>query len=138
MDQDAFRVHRERWPLRGAFRISRGAKTYADVLVVEIKRGNAVGRGECVPYWRYGETLDSVEEALHGMRDDLAQGLDRDALQDRLARGAARNAIDCALWDLEAKQRGLPAWRLAGLTKPVPVETAFTLSLDVPERMARL
>lgn len=126
----------ESWPIRGAFTISRGAKTEARVVVVEVAEGDAVGRGECVPYARYGETVDGVLARIEGLREDIAAGLDRGRLQRVLPAGAARNAIDCALWDLEAKRAGAPAWKLAGLEAPRPVVTAFTLSLDSPDKMA--
>ncbi|MFQ5985590.1 MAG: N-acetyl-D-Glu racemase DgcA [Alphaproteobacteria bacterium] len=126
----------ESWPIRGAFTISRGAKTEARVVVVDIAEGDVVGRGECVPYARYGETVDGVLAQMGRLRHDLAAGLDRDALQGTLPAGAARNALDCALWDLEAKRAGTSAWKLAGLPAPRPVVTAFTVSLDSPEQMA--
>jgi L-Ala-D/L-Glu epimerase len=122
---------RDRFPLARAFTISRGSKTEAEVLTVTIRRGGHVGRGECVPYARYGETPDSVAAAVLS----LQAGIDRDALQTTLPPGAARNAVDCALWDLEAKTTGLRAWDLAGLAAPVPCQTAFTLSLDTPAAM---
>jgi L-alanine-DL-glutamate epimerase-like enolase superfamily enzyme len=101
------------------------------VLTVRIARGGVVGVGECVPYARYGETLDSVAAQING----LVQGIDRIALQTALPAGAARNAVDCALWDLAAKQAGRRVWELAGLAAPVPVQTAFTLSLGTPDAM---
>jgi L-alanine-DL-glutamate epimerase-like enolase superfamily enzyme len=114
------------------FTISRGSRRAAHVLCVELRRGGAVGRGECVPYARYGETPDSVAAQIAALPD----GIDRDALQCALPPGAARNAVDCALWDLAAKAAGRRVWQLAGLAPPGPVETAFTLSLDSPEAMA--
>ena len=127
---------RESWPLRGAFTISRGSRTTAEVVVVQLSDGIYAGRGECVPYPRYGETVDGVIADIEGLRDALAQGLDRHGLQDRLPAGAARNALDCAFWDLEAKRAGKRVWELAGLDKPGPVASAYTLSLDTPARMA--
>ncbi len=129
-------LRRESWPIRGSFRISRGAKTAADVLVVELSRDGARGRGECVPYSRYGESLEGVAAEIEALRGAIESGLDRAALQSALPAGAARNAVDCALWDLEAKLAGKPAWRLAGLKEPAPVTTAYTLSLDTAEKMA--
>ncbi len=126
----------ERWPIAGAFTIARGAKTEAVVVVCEIAEGGDRGRGECVPYARYGETAEAVAEAIEGMAPAIAAGLDRGALQGELPAGAARNAIDCALWDLEAKCAGCRAWTLAGMTSVSPVETAYTLSLGTPEAMA--
>lgn len=129
-----FRV--EKWPISGAFTISRGAKTEAAVIVVEISDGRAKGRGECVPYARYGESLQSVSREIERLAPAIAQGMDRDSLQISLRPGAARNAIDCALWDLDAKRVGSSVMKLAGLAKPSPITTAYTLSLDAPERMA--
>jgi L-Ala-D/L-Glu epimerase len=126
----------ERWPIRGVFAISRGAKIEANVVVAEISDGAATGRGECVPYARYGETVESVLAAIEALKDALAAGLDRRALQAALPAGAARNAVDCALWDLEAKRTGRRAWELAGLPAPEPVNTAYTISLDTPAAMA--
>jgi len=130
-------VRAETWPLTGRFGISRGAKWEAHVVSVELGEDGAVGRGECVPYPRYGETVEGVIAAIEGLRSELEQGLERPALQTRLAPGAARNALDCALWDLEAKQRGETVWRLAGLPEPAPVVTAYTISLDTPAAMAQ-
>ena len=130
-------VRRESFPIRGSFRISRGAKTTAEVVVAEIRDGDVIGRGECVPYPRYGETPDGVAAAVAALAPAVAAGLGRGDLERLLPPGAARNALDCALWDLEAKLTGVPAWRLAGLeAAPAPVITAFTLSLDTPDAMA--
>ena len=96
----------ERWPIAGTFTISRGAKTEAAVVVAELSDGTHRGRGECVPYARYGETVESVIAAIEAMRPEIARGLDRAGLQQAMAAGAARNALDCALWDLEAKRAG--------------------------------
>ncbi|TYB87086.1 N-acetyl-D-Glu racemase DgcA [Oceaniovalibus sp. ACAM 378] len=117
--------------LAEVFTISRGSRTEAKVLTAQISRDGAKGWGECVPYARYGETLDSVTAQIIGLPD----GISRAALQDALEPGAARNAVDCALWDLAAKQAGKRVWQLAGLTAPGPEITAFTLSLDTPENM---
>ncbi len=129
-------IRRECWPVAGTFTISRGAKTSADVVVVELGETNVLARGECVPYLRYGETVDGVVETIESLRRPLAEGLDRARLQDLLPAGAARNAVDCALWDLEAKRGGSAGWQLAGLPLPRPVATAFTLSLDSAQNMA--
>jgi len=129
-------VRIEQWPIAGRFTISRGAKTEAVVIVAEISDGVARGRGECVPYARYGETVDGVAAAIEAMRASVAGGLDRMALQAAMPPGAARNALDCAFWDLEAKRSGQPVHRLAGLAPPRPVTTAYTLSLGPPEEMA--
>lgn len=119
------------FPLRNPFAISRGSKTEARVVTCTVSRGGHVGRGEGVPYPRYGETVEAALELITAQ----PPGVTRQALNRTMAPGAARNALDCALWDLEAKTAGLPVWRLAGLTEPKPVEIAFTISLDTPERM---
>jgi L-Ala-D/L-Glu epimerase len=119
------------FPLAQTFTIARGSKTAAHVLTVQVTRNGATGRGECVPYGRYGETLESVAAQIAA----LPHGITRQALQQALPAGAARNAVDCALWDLEAKQAGLRVWQLAGLPTPRPCITAFTLSLDTPANM---
>jgi L-alanine-DL-glutamate epimerase-like enolase superfamily enzyme len=129
-------VRIERWPISGSFVISRGAKTEATVVVAEISDGDVTGRGECVPYARYGETPESALATLEGVSKAIEEGLDRSGLQRRLPPGAARNALDCALWDLSAKRAGKRAWELTGLPVPQPVTTAYTLSLDTPEAMA--
>ncbi len=126
----------ERWPIAGAFRISRGAKTEAEVVVATLTDGAHRGLGECVPYRRYGESVEGVVAAIEALRPALEAGLDRIALQAALPAGAARNALDCAFWDLAAKQSGRRVAELAGLPPPRPVTTAYTLSLDAPEAMA--
>jgi L-alanine-DL-glutamate epimerase-like enolase superfamily enzyme len=117
--------------------ISRGAKTEAWVVVVDIASAGRRGRGEAVPYARYGETLDGVLAQIEQVRAAIEGGADRAALQRLLPAGAARNALDCALWDLEAKTAGVRAWTLAGLARLDPVKTCFTLSLAEPETMAK-
>ena len=124
------------WPLAARFAISRGTKTEAKVLVVELHDGDLRGRGECVPYARYGETLDGVQKTIESLASRIEEGLSREALQSALPASAARNAIDCALWDLAAKQARKRAWEIAGLPATSPVITAYTLSLDAPEAMA--
>jgi L-Ala-D/L-Glu epimerase / N-acetyl-D-glutamate racemase len=126
----------ERWPIAGSFRISRGAKTEATVVVAELADGMHRGRGECVPYGRYGESIDNVTAAIEAMRPSLAAGMTRAALQSAMPPGAARNALDCAFWDLEAKRSGRPAYTLAGLPEPHPVTTAYTISLGPVAVMA--
>lgn len=126
----------EHWPIAGTFTISRGTKTEAHVVVVTLTDGKHRGRGECVPYARYRETVDSVTATIEGLRPALADGLDRAALATALPAGAARNALDCALWDLEAKRSGRPVHELAGLPPPHPLVTAYTISLSTPETMA--
>jgi L-alanine-DL-glutamate epimerase-like enolase superfamily enzyme len=125
----------ETWPVRGAFTISRGSRTEVEVIVAELREGDHTGRGECVPYARYGETTESVIAQLQSLEGAIASGLDSERLQDALAPGAARNALDCALWDLDAKCEGKRVWELAGLPAPKPLTSAYTLSLDTPEKM---
>jgi L-alanine-DL-glutamate epimerase-like enolase superfamily enzyme len=126
----------ERFPIAGRFVISRGAKTHADVVVVTLEEGECRGRGECVPYPRYGESVASVTAAIETCRQALEEGLDRFDLQAMLPAGAARNAIDCALWDLDAKRSGMPAYQMAGLARLMAATTAFTLSVGTPDEMA--
>ena len=128
-------VRREQFPVDGVFTIARGSRQQAHVLTVELRRGGQRGRGECVPYARYGESLDSVQSAIESQRGALSKGLDRETLQSALPAGAARNAIDCALWDLEAREAGVPVWQLAQLSEPEAVTSAYTLSLDTPDAM---
>lgn len=130
-------VRIERWPIAGSFTIARGSKTEAAVVVAEIRDGAFRGWGECVPYARYGETVEGVAAAIEAQRDAVAAGLDRETLQLRMPAGAARNALDCALWDLEAKRAGRRVWQLAGVAEPGPLTTAYTLSLGEPEAMGR-
>ena len=122
----------EAWPLAKPFIIARGAKTEAHVVVAHVAGGGQRGRGEAVPYTRYGETVDDALHALRGLHGPLA----RDRLPELLPAGAARNALDCALWDLEAKRAGKRAWDLAGLAAPAPAMTCYTLSLGDPAQMA--
>jgi L-alanine-DL-glutamate epimerase-like enolase superfamily enzyme len=129
-------VQIERWPLQRAFTISRGSKIEAVVVVAELESGCDRGRGEAVPYLRYGETPEGVAAAIAAMAAALHGGLDRLGLQTAMPSGAARNALDCAFWDLAAKRAGRPVHDLAGLPKPKSVVTAYTVSLDTPEIMA--
>nr|WP_321248903.1 N-acetyl-D-Glu racemase DgcA [uncultured Ruegeria sp.] len=126
-------VSRDVFRLAQVFTISRGSRTEARVLTVRISDGTHQGWGECVPYARYGETLDSVEAEIAG----LPASISREALTGLLPAGAARNAVDCALWDLEAKRAGKRVWEIAGLPIPGPEITAYTLSLDTPEAMRK-
>ena len=121
----------ETFRLARTFTIARGSKVVAQVLTVSLTRDGITGRGECVPYARYGETLDTVAAQIAS----LPAAITRTALQLALPPGAARNAVDCALWDHAAKAAGQRVWQLAGLPVPGPVITAFTLSLDTPENM---
>lgn len=126
----------EHFPIAGSFVISRGAKTEATVVVATIEADGLRGRGECVPYGRYGESVETVLAAIENVRAKIEAGAGRARLQALLPCGAARNALDCALWDFEAKRRAIPAYRLAGLEPPSAVTTAFTISLGTPEAMA--
>ncbi len=121
----------ESFALANAFTISRGTKTHAHVVRVEISDGTHTGQGECVPYARYGESVESVIQQIEALPTDV----NRETLQDIMPAGAARNAVDCAFWDLEAKQNGTPVWKLAGLEEPKELTTAYTLSLEEPEQM---
>ncbi|HEY4819662.1 MAG TPA: enolase C-terminal domain-like protein, partial [Xanthobacteraceae bacterium] len=132
----SLRVATERWPIAGAFTISRGSKTQAEVVVAEVGDGLHRGRGECVPYGRYGETVEGVAAAIARLGPEIARGLDRAELQGALPAGAARNALDCALWDLAAKQAQRPVQALADLPLPRPLVTAYTISLGTPHAMA--
>ena len=123
-------VARDSFALERPFTISRGTRTHAEVLTVTVSDGPHRGRGECVPYARYGETPESVEAQVRGW-----DGATRAELAEALPPGAARNALDCALWDLEAKRAGVRVWDLAGLAAPGPLVTAYTLSLEAPEAM---
>ncbi|MGB8329626.1 MAG: dipeptide epimerase, partial [Polyangiales bacterium] len=128
-------VRAESWPIHGGFRIARGAKNAAEVLVLELHQEGLIGRGECVPYARYGESIDSVRVQIEA----ACRGLRETGVREQLIAmpaGAARNAIDCALWDLEAKRAGRPAWQLAGLAHPPEaIRTMRTVSVDSVERM---
>jgi L-Ala-D/L-Glu epimerase len=124
-------VSRDVFRLAQVFTISRGSRTEAQVLTVRVSDGGVTGWGECVPYARYDETLESVTAEIEGLPSTFT----RADLYDLLPAGAARNAVDCALWDLEAKQAGKRVWELAGLPAPGPEITAYTLSLDTPEKM---
>jgi L-Ala-D/L-Glu epimerase len=126
----------ERWPIAGSFAISRGSKTEALTVVAELSDGVARGRGECVPYARYGESVDSVRAQIEAMRPQLGAGIDRRGLQTAMPPGAARNALDCAFWDLEAKRTKRPVHELAEIPAPLALPTAYTISLAAPDAMA--
>jgi L-Ala-D/L-Glu epimerase / N-acetyl-D-glutamate racemase len=126
----------ERWPIAGRFTISRGAKTEAVTVVAEVRQGFVRGRGECVPYPRYGETPDETWNVLQALQIPVADGLDRQAIQTAMPPGAARNALDCAMLDLEAKLSGRRIWELLGRPAPQPCVTAYTISLGTPDSMA--
>src|SRR6202163_939165 len=126
----------ERWPIEGRFTISRGAKTEAVTVVAEVRQGDHVGRGECVPYPRYGETPEATLSAILAMREAIGRGLNREALRAEMPPCAARNALDCALLDLEAKTSGRRVWDLLGRPAPRACTTAYTISLGSPKAMA--
>ena len=129
-------VRIERWPLASVFAISRGSKTEAVVVVAELSDGTHRGRGESVPYARYGETPDGIVAAIEAVRPVLRRGFDRGVLQRAMPAGAARNALDCAYWDVNARQAGRPVHELAGLGAPAPRTTAYTISLAPAAAMA--
>lgn len=128
-------VRHESWPIAGKFTISRGSKTSAEVVVAELTDGPHRGVGECVPYARYGESIESVTAQLQAVADAVRDGAGRMDIQSLIKPGAARNALDCAFWDLEAKQQSKRAWQLAGVAAPKPLVTAYTISLDTAEKM---
>ncbi len=130
-------VAHESWPIAGNFTISRGSKTTANVVVVTLSDGTFTGRGECVPYPRYHETVVGVMAALEAAQGKIEAGFTHTDIPALMEPRAARNALDCALWDLEAKRAATPVWQLAKLHEPHPIVTAFTLSLDTPEAMAK-
>jgi L-alanine-DL-glutamate epimerase-like enolase superfamily enzyme len=129
-------VRIERFPIAGSFTISRGAKTEAVTVVAELRQGGLTGRGECMPYPRYGETPEETLKVLQAIREAISDGFNRQALQAAMPAGAARNALDCAFIDLEAKSAGKRAWELLGRPAPQPCTTAYTISLGSPDTMA--
>lgn len=128
-------VSNDSFQLAQVFTISRGSRTQADVITVKLSHEGVAGYGECVPYARYGETMESVNQQIESVRGAISEGMNRAELQSALPLGTARNALDCAMWDIEAKQANTTVWRLAGLPEPRPVTTCFTLSLESPEKM---
>lgn len=127
----------ESFLIRGTFTISRGSRTHAKVVVVELHQGEYIGCGECVPYARYGESIESVLAELDTLVVKIEAGLTREQMQSLLPAGAARNALDCAYWDLECKQQGQRIWQRLSVAQPISLTTAFTLSLDTAERMKK-
>ncbi|MEM7620186.1 MAG: N-acetyl-D-Glu racemase DgcA [Pseudomonadota bacterium] len=128
----------EHWPIAGAFSISRGTKRKASVIVAELSDGTHIGKGECVPYARFDENLEDVEKAIQSLSPDFtAQSVDQHALQDMLSAGAARNAIDCALWDYDAKRLNTPVFDWVDVPSMQPKLTAYTISLSTPDGMAK-
>ena len=124
-------------PLRSPFRISRGVKLAADVVTVELDQAGCIGRGESVPYARYGESVATVLDEMETLRGDLCAGMGRDELQDRLGAGAARNALDAALWDLESRLDHVPVWSRLAQPPHLPLETALTIVIDTPQEMEK-
>ncbi len=135
MNSLSLMVQEDVFPIAGVFAISRGTRTEVRVVTVELSDGTHSGRGECVPYARYGESVESVTQLIRSVESDLAEGMTHADLQNRLPSGAARNALDCAFWDLEAKRNGKRAWELAVVPAPESVTTAYTLSLATPNEM---
>lgn len=131
-------AQQDRFPLSRPFRIARGVKTAADVIIATVAEGGVVGRGEGVPYPRYGESVETSLAAIEAVRAAIEAGAGRQALQSLLPPGAARNAVDCALWDLEARLAGVDVAGLAGLSAPGPLVSALTLGIDTPAAMAQL
>lgn len=132
----SLRIRQETWPLLKSFNISRSSITESLVLVVEIQDGAYVGRGECEPHENDQSKMGVVAAIIEGIRPQIEQGVGREDLQNLLPSGPARNAVDCALWDLEAKKSGKRAWHIAGVDLPGPLVTAYTISINSPEEMA--
>ena len=129
-------VRAESWPIADGFRIARGARTTAEVVILELRADGQIGRSECVPYGRYGESVKSVQKAIESVFEGLTELPSRETIRTTMPPGAARNAVDCALWDLEARCTGRPAWELLGLsTEPPAVRTMRTVSVDSPDAM---
>lgn len=134
----SIQAHSESWTIRGSFNISRGSKTKAEVVVAQIfEGGKLLGRGEGVPYPRYGESTLKCIKAIDDISKALSEEPSRQKLLEMMHAGAARNALDCALWDYESKKKGKPVWQLAGLEPPDTCETAYTIGVDQPEAMSQ-
>lgn len=131
-------VSRRAWPLARPLMTAHGIESTVDVVVAEISDVESRGRGECMPLRRFGESIDSVVAAIDAMKGAVLRGLDRDALQDAMPAGAARNALDCAFWDMDAKRAYRSVAELAGLRAVPPLETAFTVGFDTPDKMAEV
>jgi L-alanine-DL-glutamate epimerase-like enolase superfamily enzyme len=130
------RFHRVDWPFTSTFRIASRAQTTAETVCIELTDGPLTGRGEATGVFYHGETVDSLLSQLAAIKEILTKGISRASLQELLPPGGARNAVDCALWDLESKRTGRRAWTLAGIEPVRPLLTAYTLSVDLPEAMA--
>jgi L-alanine-DL-glutamate epimerase-like enolase superfamily enzyme len=133
----ALNIRHRTFPLRSPFRISRGVKTAADAVTVELEQGGCVGRGESIPYGRYGESVASVMAQIEKVRDAMNAGMGRDELQAQLPAGAARNALDAALWDLESRLSHVPVWTQLVRSPHSPLVTALTVGIDTPQEMAK-
>ncbi len=133
--QRILQARHHRYALSRPFRISRGVKTSADVIRVDLGQGDMVGRGEGVPYPRYGESIASALAAIEAVRPAIEAGASREALQYLLSPGAARNAVDCAMWDLEARLVGVDVAAMLGEARPGRIASALTISLDAPAAM---
>ena len=131
----SLKIETEKWPVAGAFTISRSSLTEISVVMVTLTEGNHIGRGECRPYSRYNETPKSVIHQIENIRDDIEHGIGTMDLQSLLPAGAARNAVDCALWDLKAKVKGQSISDMIGIPKAQPRKTAYTLSIDTADKM---
>jgi len=125
------------WPIAGSFRIAHGSVSQIEVVQVTITQDGFTGRGECRPYARYGETAATVATLIQAAQHNVESGMSQKDLQSVMSAGAARNAVDCALWDLRAKQENTKIWDLLGTPPPKPRLTAFTLSIDTPAKMAK-
>lgn len=123
------------FPLVAPFRIARGVKHAAEVVLVKLRQGATSGRGESVPYARYGESVESVMAQMESVRTEVAAGMGREELQARLPAGAARNALDSALWDLEARLTSVPVWARLARSSPLPLVSAITIGIETPQRM---
>jgi len=133
----ALQVEVEKWPLKAPFRITGFTFTEIDVVIATVTCGSDTGRGEAAGVYYRDDTAAAMVTQIEAVRADIEAGIDRETLRRLLPAGGARNAIDCALWDLEAKQSGMPAWKIAGLSQPMPLVTTFTIGAEDPQHMAR-
>lgn len=136
MNRCSLTIEQLSWPLNRTFTISRGSKTSAEVIVVTLQQGSYIGKGECVPYARYGESCASVIQQIENVRTDIEAGTSRDAIQQLIPPGAARNAVDCALWDLACKRQQQSIWSLTAIPIPDRITTLETISIDTADKMA--
>jgi len=129
-------IHRVDWEYAAVFKIAYRTRTHSETLLLELEEDGLVGRGEALGVFYHGETIDSLCAQLESLAPQLKGGISRETLPGRIGPGGARNALDCALWDLEAKRSGRRAWELAGFSSVSPLQTAYTLSVDTPDAMA--